>query len=108
MRLRADNSRLIVAINTGRPNMFKSICFGPFFGKHQRHIERLEIDFILVLRLVSVHPEIDGQQLVPSIFSSSFRRAEILTAGIGVIFRGLKFPPNNEIGENSHLWMGTS
>jgi type VI secretion system secreted protein Hcp len=25
-----------------------------------------------------------------------------------VIFRGLKFPPNNEIGENSHLWMDTN
>jgi hypothetical protein len=35
----------------------------------------------------------------------SSRRAEILTAGIWLIFRGLKFPPNNEIGENSHLWM---
>jgi hypothetical protein len=33
---------------------------------------------------------------------------EILTAGIWLIFRGLKFPPNNEIGENSHLWMGTN
>ena len=25
-----------------------------------------------------------------------------------VIFRGLKFPPNNEIGENSHFWMDTN
>ena len=33
---------------------------------------------------------------------------EILTAGICAIFRGLKSPSNNEIGENSHLWMGTS
>ena len=24
-----------------------------------------------------------------------------------VIFRGLRFPPNNEIGENSHFWMDT-
>jgi hypothetical protein len=53
----------------------------------------------------------DGVNLCPSrneIFSSSFRRAEILTAGIWLIFRGLKFPPNNEIGENSHLWMDTN
>jgi hypothetical protein len=32
-------------------------------------------------------------------------RAEIFTAGIWLIFRGLKFPPNNKIGENSHLWI---
>jgi hypothetical protein len=65
-------------------------------------------DIFRGVKQVSVHPEIDGHQLVRSIFSSSFRRAEILTAGIWLIFRGLKFPPNNEIGENSHLWMGTS
>ena len=45
---------------------------------------------------------------INEIFSLSSRRAEILTAGIWLIFRGLKFPPNNEIGENSHLGMDTS
>jgi putative transposase len=44
---------------------------------------------------------------INEIFSLSYRRTEILTAGISLIFRGLKFPSNNEISENSHLWMDT-
>ena len=62
--------------------------------------------------LYSVHPDTDGQQWAPSIFSSSFRRAKILAACIWLIFRGLKFPPNNEFGQSdnwhSHLWMDTN
>jgi hypothetical protein len=41
------------------------------------------------------------------IFSLSSRRAKILTTGIYLIFRGLKFSPNTEIGENSHFRMDT-
>jgi hypothetical protein len=49
--------------------------------------------------LTIVHPEIGK-------FGRDQGVGKNLTAGIWLIFRGLKFPPNNEIGENSHLWMG--
>jgi hypothetical protein len=32
---------------------------------------------------------------------------KILTAGIYIIFRGLKFESDAEIGSISHFWMGT-
>ncbi len=31
-----------------------------------------------------------------------------LTAGIYMIFRGLNFESNEELGEKDHLWTGTS
>ena len=50
----------------------------------------------------------DGQQLVPSIIWSGYgTRAENLAAGIGLIFLGLNFLRNADIGQISHFWMGT-
>jgi hypothetical protein len=60
-------------------------------------------------RKVSVHPEMDGQQFLPSIIWSRYgTRTKNLTAGIWLIFRGLNFSRNADIGQISHLWMGTS
>jgi hypothetical protein len=39
---------------------------------------------------------------------SRSRRAENLTAGIWLIFRGLNFSCNADIGQISHFWMGTN
>jgi len=39
---------------------------------------------------------------------SRSRRAKNLTAGIGLIFRGLYFSRNADTGQIGHLWMGTS
>lgn len=40
-------------------------------------------------------------------FGRKRRHAKNLTADIWVIFRELNFPANNDIGGNSHVWMGT-
>ena len=39
---------------------------------------------------------------------SRSRRVENLTAGIWLIFRGLNFPRNADIGQIGHFWMGTN
>jgi hypothetical protein len=40
------------------------------------------------------------------IFFRGFHAGGNFAAGIGLIFRGLKFSINAEIGENSHFWIG--
>jgi hypothetical protein len=49
----------------------------------------------------------DGHQLVLSKIWSRSRRAKNLTTGIWLIFRGLNFSRNADIGQIGHLWMGT-
>jgi len=50
----------------------------------------------------------DGHQLVLSQIWSRSRRTKNLTAGLGLIFRGLNFSRNADIGQIGHLWMGTN
>jgi hypothetical protein len=50
--------------------------------------------------LTSVHPEIGK-------FGRDQGVGENLTAGIWLIFRGLNFSRNADIGQIGHLWMGT-
>jgi hypothetical protein len=53
------------------------------------------------MRRVSVHPEIGK-------FGRDQGVGKNLTAGIWLIFRGLNFSRNADIGQIGHLWMGTS
>jgi hypothetical protein len=50
--------------------------------------------------LTSVHPEIGK-------FGRDQGVGKNLTAGIWLIFRGLNFSRNADIGQIGHLWMGT-
>jgi hypothetical protein len=54
------------------------------------------------LVLSIVHPEMDGHQLVLSQICSRSRCAKNLTAGIWLIFRGLNFSRNADIGQIGH------
>jgi hypothetical protein len=61
------------------------------------------------LKLTSVHPEMDWHQQVPAQIGSRYRtRTKNSTAGIWLIFRGLNFSRNADIGQISHFWMGTN
>jgi hypothetical protein len=51
--------------------------------------------------IVSVHPEIGK-------FGRDQGARKNLTAGIWLIFRGLNFSRNADIGQIGHFWMGTS
>jgi len=42
------------------------------------------------------------------VFCSRSRHARKLTTGIWLIFRGLIFEHNEEIGQNDYLWKGTA
>jgi hypothetical protein len=61
---------------------------------HIIHLERKTL-------LTSVHPEIGK-------FGRDQGVGKNLTAGIWLIFRGLNFSRNADIGQIGHLWMGTN
>ena len=49
---------------------------------------------------------IDARPLKNTYFCSNSRKAKILTTGIHLVFRGLKFEPDTEIGQKGAFCKG--